>query len=73
MVGVVQLSTVVGKSLERRVVEDVVDTHGLSTTEGVHESAAALLESVNHIAQHGVIDKRVGDVVEVAAHDAGLL
>ena len=73
VVGGGEVFLVVGESLEEGVVEDVVDADGFTASEGVHPACSALLESVDHIAQHGVVDERVGDVVEVAAQDAGLL
>ena len=52
--------------------EDIVDTHFLVTaTEGVHPSATTLLETVDLVAQHRVINVRVGDIVEVTADDDG--
>ena len=49
--------------------EDVVDADHLAASISVHKSAATLFKSVNHISEHGVIDVRVGDVVEVTAND----
>ncbi len=73
VVGGGQVFLVVGESLEEWIVEDVVDADCFTTSEGVHPAGAALLETVDHIAEHGVVDKGVGDIVEVAAEDAGLL
>ena len=73
VVGCGQVFLVVGESFEEWIVEDVVDANGFTSTEGVHPACAALLESIDHIAQHGVVNVRVGDVVEVAAKNAGLL
>ena len=53
--------------------EDVVDADGFTSTEGVHPACSALLESVDHIAQHGVVNERVGDVVEVTAENTGFI
>ena len=69
MVGITQVLPVIRQSLEILVVEDVVDTHFLVASEGVHESAATLLETVDLVAQHRVIDVGVGHIVEVTADD----
>ena len=50
VVGVGHFRHVVGETLERGVVEDVVDADGLLASEGAHPAAAALLETVDHIA-----------------------
>ena len=73
VVGCGQVFLVVGESFEEGIVEDVVDADGFTSTEGVHPACSTFLESVNHIAQHGVVYERVGDVVEVAAKNTGFL
>ena len=74
VVGVAELFLVIRESMKRLVVEDVVDAdHLLPAAEGVHEATTALLETVDFITEHGVIDVRVGYVVEVTAYDDGNL
>ena len=52
--------------------EDVVDAHlELTATHGVHEAFATLLETVDKVAQHGVVDIGIGHIVEVAADNNG--
>ena len=56
MVGVGDVLGVVGDAFQALVVEDVVDAYGLlGFAVGVHETAAALLEAIDEVAQHGVV------------------
>ena len=49
--------------------EDIVDTDFLSASISVHESATTLLETVNLVAKHRVIDIGIRHIVEVTAYD----
>ena len=71
MVRVGQTISVVVESLERFIVENVVYAYGLlgTATESVHPSVSTLLETIDKIAEHGVVDIGVGNIVEVAADD----
>lgn len=51
VVGIAEVFLVIGEALKRLVVEDVVDAdHFLAAAEGVHETAAALLETIDLVA-----------------------
>ena len=74
MVGIGDVARIIVNSLVLLIVEDVVDAHLLAAAaEGVHEALATLLETVDLVAEHRVVDVGVGHIVEVAADDDGHL
>ena len=72
VVGVAEVGLIIGEPFQRLVMEDVVDADTLAAAVGEHTATATFLEAVDEIAQERVVDKRVGNVVEVAADDERL-
>ena len=63
--------SIVVKTFESFVVEDVVNTYGfLTAAEGVHPSVTALFETIHQIAEYGVVHIGVGYIIEVAADNS---
>lgn len=75
VVRVSQTMSIVVKTFEGFVVEDVVNTYSLllAAAEGVHPSVTALFETIHKLAEHGVVHIGIGNVIEVAADNSWCL
>ena len=73
MVGIGEVCLVICFTFQFLVVEDVVNTHDFLARIGVHQAFATLLETIDKVTQHGVVDIGIGHVVEVATNNDRVL